>query len=117
MRLGLVIALSAVTLTSASAQTGMHSHGSGPMHSHGTIDRALAQQHAQQIIWRMVTRGIVDASWRDLAPENAELKPRGAALEWVVTYRNESVSDPEKRAIYVFLSPAGEYIAANHSGR
>jgi Family of unknown function (DUF6488) len=101
----------------ALAQSGRHSHGSGPAHSHDPVNKAEAQAGARDVIATMISKKIVDASWKDAALQTAELKTRGRSREWVVTFRNDTAADPAKRVLYVFLTETGDYIAANHTGR
>jgi hypothetical protein len=61
----------------------------------------------------MITREILDESWRNLRPASSQLRRRGVDMEWVVTFQNPSVSNPAHRTLYVILAPYGEYIAAN----
>jgi hypothetical protein len=119
MRTSAAAAISMLALATipVRAQPAMHSHNGGPAHSHSAVDRTQAEAHAQQIMLRMITRGIVEGSWRNVPPETAEIRQYATSSEWVVTFRNNEVADPAKRVIYVFLTQTGDYVAANYTGR
>jgi len=46
-----------------------------------------------------------------------ELRAKGSAKEWALTFANEKVSEADKNTLYVFLSETGEYLASNFTGR
>ena len=92
--------------------------GSG--HDHGAPSEPVTQQQAEQtanqIVATFVDKGTIEKSWSSAKVEKAQQKQFGDSLEWVISYKNESVSDPEKRTLYIFMSLAGQYLAANYSG-
>ena len=93
--------------------------GSG--HDHGAPSEPVTQQQAEQtasqIVATFVGKGTIEKSWSTAKVEKTEQKQFGDKLEWVISYKNETVSDPEKRTLYIFMSLAGQYLAANYSGK
>ena len=83
-----------------------------------TIPKANAEAKAKTIRDTMIARDLLEPSWRGLAPTSADLREGDSGgLEWVVTFRNPAAKDPAKRALYIFLSNDGIYLAANHTGK
>ena len=37
--------------------------------------------------------------------------------EWRVVYRSAAVTDKEKTSLFMFFTPVGNFIAANHTGQ
>lgn len=96
-----------------------HSHGSGG-HSHGhsrgeeVIDKATVKTRAQEEIARLIEKGKLDASWSKAEHVSSEKKTAKGKTEWLVTYKNDA---SEKKNLYIFLTPGGKFIAANHTGK
>lgn len=105
---GLVLSLFSVA---ASAGTG-HNHG----HSHEPVSQERAQAVASQYMQRLADSGKIDKSWKSVVGSKAEQKKFGNRMEWVVVFNNDKVTDAGKRKLYVFLTLAGEYLAANYTG-
>jgi hypothetical protein len=93
----------------------------GTDHDHGVPLEPVTQQQAEQIASRIVStfsrKDEIDQSWNNIKVDKSEKKSFSGNLEWVVSYKNEAVSDPEKRALYIFLTLGGEFIAANYTGK
>jgi len=94
-----------------------HGHDHGHGHSHEPVNQQQAEANASRVVATLVQRGVIEESWKGVAVKRAEQKEFGGRMEWVVSYNNDAVSEPEKRTLYIFLSLAGEYIAANYSGK
>lgn len=104
----------AITLLSGASLAGAgHDHG----HSHEPVNQQQAEQAATRVVSTLAERGVIDKSWTTSQVDRSERKTFGGQPEWVVSYKNDAVSDPEKRTLYIFLTPAGEYIAANYTGK
>ena len=92
----------------------------GAGHDHGAprepVSQQQAEQTANQIVATFVGKGTIEKSWSNTKVEKAEQKQFGDSLEWVIIYKNETVSDPEKRTLYVFMTLGGEFVAANYTG-
>lgn len=64
----------------------------------------------------MITRGIIELSWRGLQPVSTTSRTQGGLVEWVILFENPKAKDPAKRKLYVFTNRYGDYLAANHTG-
>lgn len=103
----------ALSLCSVAASAGAgHNHG----HSHQPVDQQRAQAVATQSVQRLADSGKIDKSWKSVSASKAEQKKFGSRMEWVVVFNNDKVADAGKRKLYVFLTLAGEYLAANYTG-
>ena len=92
---------------------GDHDHG----HSHDPVTQLQAEEAAIKNIARLVKKGKIDKSWQTIGVAKSEKKKFGKNMEWVVSFNNKNISDPEKQTLYIFLSLTGNYIAANYSGK
>jgi hypothetical protein len=92
----------------------------GAGHDHGAPREPVTQQRAEQIASQVLStfasKSNIDQSWNNIKVDKSEKKSFSGNLEWVVSYKNEAVSDPQKRTLYVFLTLGGEFIAANYTG-
>ena len=118
---GLIIVM-ALTVSPAFGEGGCdHDHDAHAGHSHGhghdhavEISKDQVIEKASGYVSKLVEKGKLDASWQQVEP--AEVKENDAH-EWVVTYSNPEIEDPEKQTLYMFLSLSGKYIAANFTGK
>ncbi|MES0371507.1 MAG: DUF6488 family protein, partial [Mariprofundaceae bacterium] len=62
-------------------------------------------------------QGKIGDTWKLVKPAKSEKKMYGGNPEWVVTFKNDQVSDPAKNTLYIFLSSTGSNIAANFTGK
>lgn len=92
-----------------------HDHGHG--HSHEPVTQQQAEIKAAGIVNNLVNNGVINQSWTNTQASKSEKKEFGGNLEWVVSFKNDSVDDPQKRSLYIFLSLTGNYIAANYTGK
>ena len=97
--------------TSIYAGTG-HDHG----HSHDPISASDAQTKASQKVKQMVDAGKIDPTWVEAKSDKVYQKDYGHGPEWVVTFKNDKVSDKSKQTLYIFYSQDGHYLAANYDG-
>jgi len=115
MRYFITTILSLFLLLTSPAYAGSgHDHGHG--HSHAPVSKEEAENIATESIAKLAEKKKIDSSWQSVAAHKSEQKEFGGRMEWVVTFKNEKVSDPEKQTIYVFLTLEGQYLAANHTG-
>ncbi len=92
----------------------------GAGHDHGSAHKINQEQAGKQaaiIVEKLAQAGKLETSWNSLSPTEVHQKKFGDSTEWVVTFHNPQVKDQEKQTLYVFLSPAGKYIAANYTGK
>lgn len=89
-----------------------HNHG----HSHGPISAEKAGKKAIEKVAQLVDRKKIDSSWAKIKPTSIEKKEYAKGPEWVVTFNNPKISNPEKQTLYLFYSLDGHYIATNYTG-
>lgn len=89
-----------------------HDHG----HSHGPISSEEAINKATKKVQKLVETGKIDSTWSKANAAGAKQKEYSNGPEWVVTFKNDKVSDSSKQTLYLFYSLDGNYIAANYTG-
>ncbi len=93
-----------------------HDHDANGGHAHGPISSDTAVNKASKKLNQLAEAGKIDASWSGVKSASVEQKTYSKGPEWVVTYKNDKVSDAAKQTIYLFFSLDGHYIAANYTG-
>ena len=93
-----------------------HDHNNGG-HSHGPISSEGVIKKATKQVKSLAERGKLDKSWIGIKAEGATQKTYSNETEWVVTFKNEKVSGPEKQILYIFFTLDGSYLAANFTGK
>ena len=109
-------ALFLTPLTGMAGNEHNHDHGHNHGHNHEPVTQQQAEHFANDIVMQLVEKGKIDSSWKSTGVNEAKKKQFGDSMEWVINFKNEQVTDPEKQTLYIFLSLTGEYIAANFSG-
>jgi hypothetical protein len=89
-----------------------HDHG----HSHAPATQSQAEKVASDIVLQLAEKSKIDASWKSVNIEKSLKKKFGNSLEWVVSFKNDKITDPAKQTLYIFLTLSGEYLAANYTG-
>lgn len=114
MRTKTIFLALALSLFSLSAVAGSgHDHG----HSHGPVSQLQAEDIAINSIAKLVELGKIDKSWKSIGVMKSMKKDFSGHMEWVISFKNEKISDPAKQTLYVFLTEAGIYLAANYTGK
>ena len=90
-----------------------HDHG----HSHGPISSEAAANSAIKRVGALVDAGKIDASWSAIKPASVEQKTYAKGPEWVVTFKNDKISDKSRQTLYLFFSLDGHYLASNYTGQ
>jgi len=93
-----------------------HDHGSGG-HSHGPVSSEAVTQTATDKVMSLTASGKLDKSWAGIKASGATQKTFAHDPEWVVTFKNDKVSDISKQTLYLFFTLDGNYIAANFTGQ
>ena len=93
-----------------------HSHDADGGHAHGPISSDTAVNKASKKLSQLAEAGKIDASRSGIKSASVEQKTYSKGPEWVITYKNDKVSDAAKQTLYLFFSLDGHYIAANYSG-
>jgi hypothetical protein len=86
-------------------------------HSSGSVSADEAYMKALQKVEELATAGKIDASWSDIHPISVEQKTYDQGPEWVLTFKNDNISEADKQTLYLFYSLDGNYIAANYTGK
>lgn len=69
---------------------------------------------AKYSINRLVAQSKLPRSWVDAVAVRTFTRRRGGAEQVIVEFRNNAISDPAKRTLFVVMHPAGNFISANH---
>lgn len=91
--------------------------GHGHSHSHGAVSSEVAASKAHDKVQQLVKAGKIDASWAGRPAHSIEQKTYANGPEWVITFKNEQLSDTSKQTLYLFYSLDGHYIATNYTGQ
>lgn len=92
---------------------GPNHNGQGHDHA-GELSESLILEKALGFVATIVEQGRLDASWSQIKPKKAQKNDRH---EWVISFFNPEIKDPQKQTLYLFLGLSGEYIAANFIGK
>jgi hypothetical protein len=92
-------------------------HDHGHSHAQTPVSQAMAEKSADNVIASLVEREKIDKTWAVIKAQSIKKNNNTGHPEWVVIYLNDNVTDTEKKKLYVFLTIAGEYIAANYTGK
>jgi hypothetical protein len=94
-----------------------HSHGPRtwpPSHAFSReeiVDRAKIERD------RLIREQKVEPAWQGAGEPVAEEIVFDGRPEWVVTFRHPAPADKAKERLYIFFTPTGRFVAANHTGR
>lgn len=108
-----MIAFTAVPALGAGGHDDHGHHGHGHDHS-AELSKAQVIEKASGYVVKLIKKGKLDASWEFVPAKEAK---ENSAHEWVVTFSNSDIEDPEKQILYMFLTLSGKYIAANFTGK
>ncbi|MBN4080301.1 hypothetical protein JYT31_01415 [Beggiatoa alba] len=108
--LGSIIGLLPITVMAGSG----HDHGHS--HVHAPVDQATAKIKATKIVTVLAKRNTLDISWASTTASSVEKKTFKGQSEWVAVFVNKNITDTNKQKLYVFMTLAGDYIAANYTG-
>lgn len=91
----------------------------GGCHFHGKkkADEATVKICANERKTALLDAGKIDASWKAVEPSSIKLGPGEKGDEWRVVYENPTIVNPSRQRIFMFFTPQGNFVAANHSGR
>ncbi|MBT9550136.1 MAG: hypothetical protein IV088_04745 [Hydrogenophaga sp.] len=107
----LLMSLSAAPVALADAGGSCHFHGNKPATETVVTDCGARRKAA------LVKAGKLDPSWQAVALDKAELVDGQKGQEWKLSFKNPAAPDTAKQTLYLFFSPTGNFIAANHTGR
>jgi Family of unknown function (DUF6488) len=108
-----------VTLGAAFAVPQAWADNAGSCHFHG--NKPAAQETiiacAQQRKAALVKSGKLGTSWQDIKQDTANLVDGKKGKEWKVTFKDPAARDSAKETLFMFFTPAGNFIAANFTGQ
>jgi type 1 fimbria pilin len=109
----------ALTLTTALWTSVVFASPGGSCHFHGskpaaeiTVSGCAAQRKDV-----LVKGGKLDAAWSAIKPDKIELVDGKKGQEWKVTFKDTAAKDKSKETLYMFFTPAGNFIASNFTGQ
>lgn len=113
-----LIAATAIVSSIAFATPALASEG-GSCHFHGnkpttdTVVGGCANQRRDAL----VNSGKLNKQWQAAKHDRIELVDGKKGKEWRVTYTNPAEQDKSKSTLYMFFTPAGNFIASNFTGQ
>ena len=104
------------TPASAAEGSSCHFHGSKPAAESVVVGCANQRRDA------LVSGGKLDKAWQPVKYSKAEIEgidelARFKGKEWRVTFNNPAEADKSKQTLYMFFTPAGNFIASNFTGQ
>lgn len=89
-----------------------HSHA----HEKPAIKKEKVEGRALVELKRLLNVKKIDEKWASIVKaKSVEKKQYGAKWEWMVVFENPELE--EKKMLYIFLKPSGDFVAANHNGK
>jgi hypothetical protein len=117
-------ALTLVLLLAASAAEAHPPKAGEAPHSHGprkwppdALSRDEVTERAKAERDRLIVEKKIEAAWQSAGDPVLEEKWFNGRPEWVVTFRHPAPTDKAKQSLYIFLTPTGRFVAANHTGK
>src|SRR5215217_1322308 len=111
MRLSIIAAVAlAVTGTTAFAHP---EGGEDDFELRMAIQRSIPEQ-ARQAVVRLVSQSRLPATWARIQPASSVQRSRNGAVQWVVTFRNDTIRNPAQRILYVIMTSDGTFVSANY---
>jgi len=91
----------------------------GSCHFHGAklAAEAVVIKCADQRRDGLVKGGKLEGSWAAVKHESISMIDGKKGKEWRVLYKNPAAIDKGKTSLYMFFTPVGNFIAANHTGQ
>ena len=108
---GFTIAATFANSAMAGPGDGCHFHGSKP------AAEAVVIKCADQRKESLVKDGKLEGSWATVPHESISMVDGKKGKEWRVVYKNPGATDKGKTSLFMFYTPVGNFIAANHTGQ
>lgn len=103
--------LALIAITIVPAQVAAHPEG------HEVQERVQPRpvaEMAKASIVKLVTQAKLPASWSKAQLIGNRTRTRNGVDQLVITFENGAIRNRAKRRLYVLMTPAGEFISANH---
>lgn len=110
--LATLLAFPMIAPTIAMADPGSRCHFHGKkLAAESTVLQCASQRKAS-----LIEAGNLEKIWASVQQASIDLVDGKKAKEWRVIYQNPAASDNAKSSLYLFFTPPGNFIAANHTG-
>lgn len=92
--------------------------GGGSCHFHGSAPakESVVVGCAKEQVKGLVASAKLEKSWKSAQFDKAETVDGKNKKEWKLTFSNPTASDADKKTLYLFYTPSGNFIAANFTG-
>ena len=107
----LAATISCTPATFAGEDSSCHFHGSKPATESTVVGCANQRRDA------LVKSGKIGATWQTIKHDQLVLVDGQKGKEWKISYKDAAAQDKTKENLYMFFTQAGNFIAANHSGK
>lgn len=106
----LVLPTALPTIALADPGSSCHFHGK-KMAAESVVLQCATQRKAT-----LIETGKLEKSWAGVQQPSIDMVDGKKAKEWRVIFQNPAASDSAKTSLYLFFTPPGNFIAANHTG-
>lgn len=69
---------------------------------------------AQEAVVKLVTQAKLPSSWSKARAIKSTVRTKNGSQQWVILFQNKAEPRASRRLLYVLMTPAGEFISANH---
>lgn len=107
----LVATLNFAPAAFAGEDSSCHFHGSKPAAESTVVGCANQRRDA------LVKSGKLSPAWKAIKHDQLALVDGQKGKEWKISFKNAAAQDKTKETLYMFFTQAGNFIAANHSGK
>ncbi|MDQ1244521.1 MAG: hypothetical protein QG565_861 [Campylobacterota bacterium] len=94
-----------------------HDHEHGHSHAQEKISEAKAKEIATGQMKKYILNGKLDKSWESVSIESIKQQVYKSVPEWVVAFKNQKETNPERQNLYIFVNQYGEMLGANFTGK
>jgi Family of unknown function (DUF6488) len=95
----------------AGGDSSCHFHGNAPAKE--AVVTGCANEHKDAL----AVNGKIEASWKSVKLDKAEIVEGKKMKEWKLTFKNPAAKDAAKQTLYMFYSLPGNLIGANFTGQ
>ena len=107
----LVATLNFAPAAFAGEDSSCHFHGTKPAAESSVVGCANQRRDA------LVKSGKLSPAWTTIKHDQLALVDGQKGKEWKISFKDAAAQDKTKETLYMFFTQAGNFIAANHSGK
>jgi hypothetical protein len=112
------VSIAALTVSFFAAPSAFAGAGGGcHFHGHAPVKEVLVVGCASDYKDSLASKGKIDASWKSVKLDKAEMVEGKKMKEWKLTFKNPAEKDVNKQTLYLFYTLTGNFIAANFTGK